>query len=76
MARAKVGGFGFSPTASRKDAPSMWGPFVHFEQGNIMVLLRTHSSSLTKIRVWQVFVHLSKELYWFSSGQLAECLSH
>ena len=76
VARAKVGGHGSSPPASRKVAPSRACPFVHFEQGITMVLLRTCPSQLTKIRVWRIVVHLSKELQWFSSPQDAECLSH
>ena len=48
MARAKVGGHDSSPPASRNDAPSPGCPFVHFEQGNIMVLLRTCPNGLTK----------------------------
>ena len=41
-----------------------------------MVFWWTCPSPLTKIRVWWIFVHLSKELQWFSSPQDAECLSH
>ena len=51
VARAKVGGHGSSPLPSRNDAPSRGCPFVHFEQGNITVFLRTRSSPFTKIRV-------------------------
>ena len=51
MAGAKVGGHGYSPRVSRKVAPSRARPFARFEQGNIMVLLRTRSSPRTKIRV-------------------------
>ena len=76
VARAKVGGHGFSPTRSRKVAPSPGCPFLRFEQGNIMVSLRTDSSPLTKIRVSWIYVHLSKELQWFGAHPLAECLSH
>ena len=51
VARAKVGGWDSSPPDSRKVAPSPACPFVHFELGNIMVLLRTCPNRLTKIRV-------------------------
>ena len=33
--RAKVGGFGSSPTIAKNYAPSSGCPFVHFEQGHI-----------------------------------------
>ena len=76
VVRAKVGGRSCSPPPSRKNAPSSTCPFVRFEQGNIMVSLRTRSSPLTKIRVSWLFVHLSKELQWFAAHPLAECSSH
>ena len=76
VARAKVGGLDCSPRSSRNDAPSSGCPFVHFELGITMVLRWTCPNRLTKIRVWRIFVHLSKEIYWFSSPQAAECLSH
>ena len=65
VARAKVGGHSCSPPSSRKVAPSSTCPFVRFEQGNIMVFLRTCSSGIANIRVWQIFIHLSQELQWF-----------
>ena len=76
VARAKVGGFGSSPIRSRKVALSRGYPFVHFETGNVTVFLRTCLSQLIKIKVWRIFVHLSKELHWFSSPHAAKCLSH
>ena len=76
MARAKVGGFGHSLIRYGKWAPSPGRLFVHFEPGNITVLLRTCPNGLTKIRVWRIVVHLSKELQWFATHPLAECLSH